>query len=295
MNSLSLHQVTTKDGIPLEGLLFEPVKKTLTVAVWFQGLSGRLSSAPQRTNELARILNGRGIALAAFDARGAGLITSFRKGKGKKKKWIIAGTSMEKFEHCVLDIRAVVGFLRKKGYRKIFLVGHSTGANKIAFYYGKTHDRAVNGLALLGPLSDFLGWKTSLKKNYRRALGTAREMMKKGKGNALLPFLLANGSYWSAARFWSNARAGSNEDAFPYYDPKKKLNWAARLKIPVLVLIGGKDQYADRPISDIIDFFQARIPKEYFSGGVIKNADHGFAGKEDEMAKVVAKWIAKHR
>src|SRR3989344_8424332 len=140
-----LNQIKTKDGLRLEGLVFEPARKTKTVAIWLRGLTGRFSNNPKRIHAIADELGRKGISFAIFDHRGFGNINSLnvesKKGKGgiKKSKYKYFGTSFEKFEDSVLDIEAMIRFCKKRGFRKIFLFGHSTGANKSAYYILKKH------------------------------------------------------------------------------------------------------------------------------------------------------------
>ncbi|MBI4158326.1 MAG: DUF1749 domain-containing protein [Candidatus Yanofskybacteria bacterium] len=286
-----LHQIKTKDNIPLEGLLFKPSGKKLAAVFWVGGLSSRFSKSPQRTFALAQILGKAGVAFAIFDHRGFGTINTVKIQVGKNKKHVLAGTGFEKFEHSIFDIEAVIRFLRKQGYKKIFLLGHNTGANKSAFYIWKRNGRGLSGVGLLGPLSDIPILKKDLGRKYRVALDTARKMMAKRQSKELLPFSLVNGGFWSAERFWSIAREKSNEDTFPYYDPKRTFRWTNNVRLPILVLIVEQDQYADRPTDEILKRFKKEIPPRWFNGILLKNADHNFTSEENELAYKLRKWV----
>jgi alpha-beta hydrolase superfamily lysophospholipase len=286
-----IHQIVTKDGVPLEGLFFRSKKKSKIAAVWLGGLTSRFSKNPERTNTLADTFTKNGISFATFDHRGLGLINSLKVKRGKKERYIVVGTAFEKFEHSVLDIEAILSFLRERGYKKVFLLGHSTGANKAAHYIWKKGGRGLAGVGLLGPLSDIPGIKAGLGRKYSAVLKTAEKMVKKGKGKELIPFSLVNGAFWSAERFWSIAREGSKEDTFPYYNQKIKFYWAKTVRLPVFVVIGEKDQHADRPIKEILEAFKKQIPQKWFSGAIIKDADHGFSDKENILAVKLGGWI----
>ncbi len=117
-------------------------------------------------------------------------------------------------------------------------------------------------------------------------------MVRDGKGSELLPLKITGGLFYSASRFWSIAREGANEDTFPYYDSKRNFRWAKKVRLPVLVLIGSKEQHADRPVPKIMEAFRKQIPAKYFSGKIIKGADHGFRKKEKELGKEMANWIS---
>lgn len=302
-----LNQIKTKDGLRFEGILFQPKKKNRIIAFWLTGLTGRFSHSPKRIHAIAEELGRKGISFAIFDHRGFGNINSLKvkseKGNGgreKKSKYKYFGTSFEKFEDSILDIGAMIRFCRKRGYKKIFLFGHSTGANKSAYYILKKRARGLAGVGLLGPMSDIPGIKKDLGRKYKTTLETAGKMVKRGKGNELLPMTMTNGKFYSAARFWSIAKERMNEDTFPYYDPNgstklttgRKFHWAKKVRLPILVLIGSKEQYADHPVPEIMDAFRRQIPAKYFSGKIIKGADHSFKNKEKELGKEMAKWIS---
>ena len=255
------------------------------------GLSGRFSKHPQRTLALAKVLNENDIAFAIFDHRGQGTINFLRK---KKRKSLLGGTAYERFGHCIYDIDAAIRFLRKKGYKRIFLLGHSTGANKIAYYYWKTKGRSVTGFVLLGPLSDIAAMqrKEELGKKYKAAVKRAEAMAKKGKGKSLLPHSLVGNAFWSAGRFLSITKEGGKEDTFPYYNPRRKFYWTKNVRVPVLVLIGGRDQFTDRPVAEIMEAFKKQVPARLFTGKIVKGANHEFSGKEKELAQTIAGWIS---
>src|SRR5207302_128486 len=104
------------------------------------------SSGQPLIRELSARLNAAGIGYFKFNNRGHDVVA----GRGKH----LAGAAFEHFGQCVDDIRAMIGFAVKCGYRRFILAGHSTGANKVLHYAARTRDRRVMGLVLLGPISD---------------------------------------------------------------------------------------------------------------------------------------------
>ncbi|MEK7547087.1 MAG: DUF1749 domain-containing protein [Patescibacteria group bacterium] len=323
-----LNQIKTKDGLRFEGLLFDSAgfprrssgQAGRAIALWLSGLTGKFSNHPKRIHAVAGELGRKGISFAIFDHRGLGNINSLnvesKNGStsspqgAKKHIYKYFGTSFEKFEHSVLDIEAMLRFCRKRGYKKIFLFGHSTGANKSAYYILKKHPSTrfprhssgqagqaagLAGIGLLGPMSDIPAMKKELGRKYKNTLEVAGKMVKRGKGDEILPLRMTGGKFWSAARFLSIAKERMNEDTFPYYDSKRKFRWAKKVRLPVLVLMGSKEQHADRPVPQIMERFRKEINPKYFSGKIIKGANHGFKNREKELGKEMAKWISSVR
>ncbi len=104
-----------------------------------------------------------------------------KKRKKTKVDYARIGGGSEEFKDCIFDIKAVVDFLSKKGYKKIVLQGHSLGCQKTTFYKYKTKDKRIKSLILLAPVDDIAFIKSALKDKYKKALKTARAMVKKGK------------------------------------------------------------------------------------------------------------------
>ena len=63
---------------------------------------------------------------------------------------------------------------------------------------------------------------------------------------------------------------------------------------PTLVVYGENDEYCYGDINRIIDVFKTQISnKDLFDFRVIKSADHGFDGHEEELARFAAQWLVK--
>ncbi len=287
-----LHEIRTDDGVIMEGLLFR-ARRGKVVVVWLSGLTGRFTKNPERINSLASLFTRAGIAYATFDHRGASSLNHAKVvTKAGKRKRMLLGTSAEKFEHSVHDIRAIIQLLKKEGYKKIFLLGHSTGANKSAYYIQKTGGRGLAGVALLGAVSDIPSIKHELgEREYQSALNHAKRMISRGQGQELIERNKVGGRYWTANRFWSIAREGSNEDVFPYYDWRRHFNWAKHVRLPVLVLIGDQEEHAHQPVEEIIARFKKELPPKYFSSAILKGANHSFYKKAAPLSRTIIKWI----
>ena len=54
-------------------------------------------------------------------------------------------------------------------------------------------------------------------------------------------------------------------------------------------MYGEKDEYAWGNIPKVVEILKKYQPK--FDYEIIKDADHGFTGKNEELAEVIAKWL----
>lgn len=284
MIPILLTRTKTQDGVALEGIAALPKKSSGTALIYLHGLNSRFSSGQVLIKELSERCRARGIAYFKFNTRGHDAASG---GNPKSKK--MYGGGFEKFEECVFDIRAMIAFARKLGYRQIILVGHSTGANKALYYLYKTKDRSVKGLLLVGPVNDIAaGRKKFGVAGLARGIALAEKLLKKSSG-ALMP---QSYGVISTRRFLSMFRAGTAEDTFPYLDSHAEWKKLKSIRIPVAVIFGSRDEYLDRPAWEIIDIFRAHARwTKSFSGIIIKGANHGFRKREKELADAILRSI----
>jgi len=282
---VSLVRVTTRDGVPLDGVFTEPRGRRGTALIWVHGLGSVFSSGQELTRELSTLLNAEGIAYFKLNNRGHDVVA--RAGRR------MAGAAFERFRQCLVDIRTMVAFVRRRGYRRIILAGHSTGANKALFYAARTRDRRVDGIAMLGPVSDRAAEiKRIGPRELDRRVETAEKLARRDP-DALVP---REWGFWSAQRYLSLYRAGGEEDVFQYYRPNARWTALRSVSLPLAAILGARDEYLDRPAWDVIDAFRANAPRvDSFTGVVIPRARHGFQRHEREVADLLVRWIIETR
>ncbi|MDO8558600.1 MAG: alpha/beta fold hydrolase [bacterium] len=291
-NLFSIERISTEDGLTLEGIVAKSKNRRKKMAVLFvHGLGGSYGNAV-RNKELARACVKNGMAYAIFNNRGHDVVSSFRKkfsGKNISSKHIYGGMAFEKFEECIFDIRAMLKFLEKIGYPKVVLLGHSTGANKVLYYFYKTKDKRVRGLCLAGPLSDIVIEKQSLGRKFYQTLKKVKKFAKRNPDSLLPPSITSR--IMTARRYLSLHTPGGAEDTFPYAYKGRGFRELKTIRIPVSVILGEKDSYLDRPAKDLIKVFKKNtLRAKTFHGVSIKGGDHSYYGREREFANAVTDW-----
>lgn len=286
-------QIATRDGVRLEGLVFLP-KGADTVAVWIHGLTSNGFRNYERNTILARAFNEAGMAFATFNTRGHDVVAySVRRDKRKKKGYrsMTIGSAYEKFEDSFLDLEAIVDYL-KKDFSKIFLLGHSTGANKAAYYLAREHQKVTGG-ALISPVSDVPMFKEEMRDNYQEVVRVAKKMVGDGHGQDLIPSDLSKNIY-TAKRFLSLATQESVEQLFPNREFRGPLKIFSRIKTSLLVLFGEKDDYLEKDrvlAQDLIGAFRKYNRSKKLEAKTISGSDHGFSEHERELGKILIDWI----
>ena len=282
---VSLVRIATRDGVWLDGVVSEPRGHRRTAVVWVHGLGSVFSSGQPLTRELSRRLNAAGIGYFKLNNRGHDVVA----GRGRHQ----AGAAFERFGQSLTDIRAMVAFARRCGYRRIVLAGHSTGANKVLHYAARARDRRVGGIVLLGPVSDVAAEARRIgARELHRRVATAERTARRDP-DGLVPRAWG---FWSVRRYISLYRPGEVEDVFPYYRPNARWTAFRAVRLPLAAILGSRDEFLDRPAGEVIEAFRRNaVRARSFTGVVVPNARHGFQGHERQLADVLVRWVSTLR
>jgi pimeloyl-ACP methyl ester carboxylesterase len=278
---VSLVSVRTRDGVLLAGVMAEPRRRRGPALVWVHGLGSTFASGQPLIRELSARLTAAGIGYLKLNTRGHDVVA--RAGRR------LAGAAFERFGASVEDLRAAITLARRAGYRRVILAGHSTGANKVLHYAARVRDRRVGGVILLGPISDIAGETKRIgRRELRRRVATAERTARRDPEKLVPPAF----GFWSARRYISLYRPGEAEDVFPYYRPDARWTALRRVRLPLAVVLGSRDEYLDRRPSEVVDAFERNaIRARSFTGIVVPGADHGFAGYEATLARSIVRWV----
>jgi len=283
-------QVKTKDGLWLYGLYLRADKNDTV----FINVHGTASNFYEEyfIEIFANIFLKEGVSILSTNNRGAGVYDAYQK----------SGAAVEKFEDCLTDIDAWIGFAIGEGYKKIILSGHSLGTEKAVYYMsnGKYVDK-VTSVVLLAP-SDSYGSHRMLngERNPRFAhveklLKESENLIAQDRGDTFLPrdaYGSHDGIMPKSAESFANSIGPKSKllDALPF--ATRKLSAYAKIKVPILAVIGDREEYTAITIKDALEL----MAKENKNTEVhqIKNCDHDFNGKETELADILLKFIKMH-
>jgi pimeloyl-ACP methyl ester carboxylesterase len=280
------------DGIPLAGVLFEPKRASVRAVIFLHGTGGSSVFESKRTNVLAAELIRAGVAYFPFNNRGAHVM--------RRMGDVMGGFSYERIRDCVFDIDGAVRELRRRGYRDLTLVGHSTGANKIAVYDHYKPGNPIKRYILLGGGDDTgLLYQHLGPRRFQSALKKARERIKARRGDELAPASISKlPMSWRA--FYDTANPDGDYNVFPILETMRGLRLSRRsrfrylraIRKPALFLYGENDEYCIESTSRTVAVLADALgPKTNVELAILADADHGFGGKEEELAKVIVKWI----
>ncbi|MFI5270499.1 MAG: alpha/beta hydrolase [Candidatus Saccharimonadales bacterium] len=309
MSKLQLVSIRSKDKLILPGLLYSPPAPTKTVAVWLHGMGDNgMFYNPPRINALGKSLNEKNIAFFSFNNRGAHHNKVLRiddSALPEKSQHYQAGTYFEKIADCVQDIDGALDFLYELGFSTFYLLGHSTGANKICTYHASSSNNPFSKYVLAAPSDDIGGYYDELGKDkFWRTLDRAKDLVNKGKSYKAMA--LSSGMHpFSAQAAVDIMDPDGAYNTFPYYEEKTKrigtkplFQEYSTFDKPTLVVFGEQDEYQGTAgnaegACNILEKYLPETIQADSAFKLIKNTDHGFHGAEQEFAETIARWLTK--
>lgn len=280
------------DGAPLAGLLFEPKRRTKRAAIFLHGTGGASVFESKRTYLLAEVFTRAGIAWFSFNNRGAQIVRRLGRELG--------GMAFERIRECVFDVDGAVRELHRRGYRDLTLVGHSTGANKIAVYdHYKRRSRVKRYVLLAGGDDTGLLYQQLGRRRFFAAIEKARERIRERRGHELVPPSLASlPMSWRA--FYDVANPNGDYNVFPFLEILRDLRLSRRprfrylrgIRKPALFLYGENDEYCYGDVRRCVAILSEALgPKTNVEVAILADADHGFSGREGEVGGVIVRWM----
>jgi pimeloyl-ACP methyl ester carboxylesterase len=277
--------------VALAGLLYEPKRSTKCAIIWLHGGGGASVFESRRTNLLAEVFVGKGIAFFPFNNRGAGIVR--RAGDD------FGGAAFERIRDCVPDIDAAIRELWRRGYRDITLAGHSTGANKIAVYdHYKPRNRAKRYILLAGGDDTGLLYTELGARRFRALLAKAKVKVKIKTGGRLESLPYTGGSSmmtWRAS--YDVANPDGDYNVFPFFEVisgtklsrRKVFRYVSGIRKPSLYIYGENDQYCFGDVRQCVAILSRHV-NERAEIVVMRNADHGFGGFEEQLSIIMSDW-----
>lgn len=199
-------------------------------------------------------------------------------------------TAAEVFEACRHDLDSAIAFAQEQGYRRIVLVGHSTGCQKIVYYEHLRRPPVVEALVIAAPGDDLAIAKRALESRFEQAVGRARRMIREGRGDR--PLLIGQKPVFmgfTARRFLSIADPKRIEARLFNFDgPMRELKQIGK---PLLVLLPAREEYACLPVKEMARRLKEVGRGKKFDVMIVPRARHNFHPVEEETARRILDWL----
>ena len=278
------------DGVPLSGALFEPRRPKGVAAVFVHGSGGASVFDSSRTAVLGGEMAALGVAWFAFDNRGAHLARRLKGGR----RGALGGFTYELVRDGVADIDGATRALRARGYSEIHLVGHSTGANKVVLYdHYKPRNRARSYVLLAGGDDTGAFYDRLGARRFASLLARAKE---RRRSEELAPRDVT-GLPMSWRSLYDTMNPNGDYNVFPFLEAMRGVRLSRRplfrhlaaIRKPALLVYGDRDEYLYGDVSACVGAMVAALPpKPNLEFVVMADADHGFAGHEAALARLIA-------
>jgi pimeloyl-ACP methyl ester carboxylesterase len=278
------------DGVALAGLLFKPRRTSKRAIVWLHGGGGASIFESRRTNLLASVFIAQGVAFFPFNNRGSHIAR--RAGDD------FGGSAFERIRDCVADIEGAIRELWRRGYRDITLAGHSTGANKIAVYdHYKPRNRAKRYVLLAGGDDTGLLYAAVGARKFNALLTKAKAMIKARRGHEIAPPIPGQ-TMLSWRALYDVAKPDGDYNVFPFFETisgtklsRRPFRFIRAIRKPSLYIYGDRDEYCFDDVPRCVSILAEHVI-DRAEIVTIRDADHGFSGREEELGGLAGGWIA---
>ena len=290
---VDLVQVTAADGVRLHGALeTSPTADSgvgssaasSAVDVWLciHGTGSNFYAAAT-LGGLAPKLLATGAAVLRANTRGHDIICTGPSAGGHA----LLGAAFERVDEAPLDLKAWVGFLQERGYRRIGLLGHSLGAIKAILTLAADDPPSVTALvAASPPRLSYEHFRQSRRgEEFLRNFAAAERLVAEGRGDELMLVQFPIAYYVSAAGFVDRYGPGER------YNILKML---ARVAVPTFVTYGSTETQLHEAFQGMPEAVEREATeKNRLQVAVIAGADHQYTACHDTLAAMIAKWLQK--
>jgi pimeloyl-ACP methyl ester carboxylesterase len=205
----------------------------------------------------------------------------------------------------VKDIDGVLDYLKKLGYERFFLMGLSTGSNKICVYHQilKQQGRIspFAGYILLSGGDDVGLWYEDMGTElFHKVLLNADKTLQENRGEerpTARRCFLEDFSYQSA---YDILNPDGLYNCFPFFEAfrerigtKVLFQEFSQLDIPALVIYGESDEYVRFPITDVIETLRSHNASATYE--VLPGANHSFDGDEKILSERILSWMKNEK
>lgn len=198
------------------------------------------------------------------------------------------GCMYEIFEESIYDIDLSIKKAFELGYKRIILMGHSYGCNKV-IYYNYMKNPNIEGL-ILASAPDMIGIHFNIQKDHKELLREAKENIDSGNYKKILSNIIEDYMYMSSDTYYNWYHEKTNLDNLPVMGYSNNWKQFEIIDKPILTFSGSKE--ADNYLH--LDMLKEKAKNcKDFNGKIIDDTDHFYHNKENEIANLILNWINK--
>lgn len=282
MNIEFIHDAYTIDGLKLPIVHFESEEKDICV-ICIHGMCGTIIDNYFAT-VWGKILSKNNIGFFYEHNRGHSIENDIVMKDGSFKR---CGCMYEIFEDSIYDIDLAIKTAKDKGYKRIILLGHSYGCNKVIYYYYKEHPDILG--IILASAPDMIGSHLSIQSaDYIELLREAKENIENDQPMKLLHKMIEDYMYMSSGTYYNWFNENSNLNNLPVISNPEHWEQFEKIDVPILTFSGAKEE--DYYLK--LDLLKEKaLSCKKFDYKVITGTGHTYKNKETEIGNLILNWI----
>lgn len=282
MNNVDfINDAYTEDGLRLPMVHFEVPKKDICV-IFIHGMCQTILDNYFAT-VCGNLLSKNNIGFIYEHNRGHSLENDILMKDGTYKR---CGCMYELFEDSILDIDLAITKAKELGYKRIVLMGHSYGCNKVIYYYYKKHPDILGMVLASAP--DVIGQHLLYQKDYKKLIEEAKGNVLNDNGDKLLSNIIEDYMYMSSQTYYNWFSKDSNLDNLPVMGNSD--NWYQFESIDVPILTFSGEEETDNYLH--LDLLKEKAKNCLkFTYKYIDNANHFYINKENDISDLILKWL----
>ncbi len=284
-----------QDGVILNGIIYKSTNKTSKIIISVHGMA--TNCIKKRDEKIAEKANKIDIDFLAFNNRGHDIINYIKK--EDKEKSELAGTAYEEISESYEDIIGAINYATERGYKEIYIMGHSLGCTKTIYTYNKLIEEnnkeildQIKGIILLSLVDIPLAFQIYLKENFPAMVTYAKNMKKENMQKQLMPeesFIHPI----SVKTFLRYAIENKDIDFARFSDESYNYEKLNNIKVPLFMRWGNNKELIIQKADELCKTLKEKIKNDKLDIGYIEGADHSYTNKEEILANEIEQFLKK--
>lgn len=292
---------TTQDGFEFSLVHFTPEKKAshdVVIYIHGNGSAHALKNVHQ-VNAMAARLAKDDIDFIIANNRGSNYIEQHKQKKGDLETKVFTGMAYERISDSQYDIDGILQYAVDRRYRSIYLLGVSTGANKIAIYdkYAIAKPEELKGYIFASGGDDVGLRRRLLGDKLNDSLGIIRKYVEEGRSEELVDSCIYPTRHpLSYGSLLEMLEESSDYNVFNYHTAvagKTAFEILRQIKYPSLFIYGSNDDTTYVSVNAAVDLLKKELSKKSNSFLVVEGADHNFRDYNDAFVDEIVHWILR--
>ncbi len=277
------------DGVSLDGILRTRDLYSDRLLIQVHGMTSNCFG--RRNAIIAQYVDMLEIDSLSFNNRGCEVASLTKNVNGSQK---LCGTAFEDISESYFDIYGAIEYAVSRGYREIYLQGHSLGATKVIYAYNrmlkenKKLSEYVKALVLLS-LVDVVNYVKHLAKDF---VPYAEMALKTGQ-NTYLFYKEGYISPMSPQTFLRYAKHGRDINFAQFGKEHDSFEVLNSFPVPLFFRWGNEKEISLMDIKAQVEFLKRKIHNPKLDVGYIEGANHSYVGKEIELAEEITNFLSE--